>query len=307
MSLKVSTDTLTPKLPPLNNSINYKRPIDLDLWNKLLREPTVDSLPVGIALLNDNFVLCNYNRKYEGYLGSYSSFSPKMSLGKDFFTYAQGSYPQIGGLFKHVRDNCDLKAINDFHLKLERREMVLDTFWDMTLAPVRENSGRVSGVLIYVADITEPTLAKRYLDQLETELEEMKSALKTVLKIREENQIMLKQMITTNAAKNVMPFIKNLRKTLSDSQQVAHLDIIESNLKNIISPFSQTMDSIKYALSPREQQIVTLIKRGKTSKEIAEYFRVSLACISFHRHNIRAKLGLKNKKVNLTSFLLSQW
>jgi len=43
----------------------------------------------------------------------------------------------------------------------------------------------------------------------------------------------------------------------------------------------------------------------KANKEIAELLCLSKNTILFHRHNIRSKLSLKNKKINLRSHLLS--
>jgi DNA-binding CsgD family transcriptional regulator len=57
--------------------------------------------------------------------------------------------------------------------------------------------------------------------------------------------------------------------------------------------------------TPTEIQIANLLRRGKTSKEIAELINSSPKNVAFHRENIRRKLGLKNKKTNLKSYLLS--
>ena len=51
--------------------------------------------------------------------------------------------------------------------------------------------------------------------------------------------------------------------------------------------------------------MATLVKDGKSSAQIADILYVSEATVSFHRRNLRIKLGLKNKKVNLRSHLLS--
>jgi DNA-binding CsgD family transcriptional regulator len=59
-------------------------------------------------------------------------------------------------------------------------------------------------------------------------------------------------------------------------------------------------------LTPREIQIANLIEIGKTTKEIADIKGCQQEPSSFiGTDNLRKKLGLKNKKTNLRSYLLS--
>jgi DNA-binding NarL/FixJ family response regulator len=47
-------------------------------------------------------------------------------------------------------------------------------------------------------------------------------------------------------------------------------------------------------LTPRQQEIVLLIAKERTSAEIAQVFGVSASTIAFHRLNIRQRLGIKS-------------
>ena len=54
-----------------------------------------------------------------------------------------------------------------------------------------------------------------------------------------------------------------------------------------------------------EIKIANLVREGKTNKEIADVLFISINTVLVHRHHIRTKLGIKNKKTNLRSHLLS--
>jgi len=58
-------------------------------------------------------------------------------------------------------------------------------------------------------------------------------------------------------------------------------------------------------LSHTEPEVADLIRQGHNTKAIAEIMHLAESTIDFHRNNIRAKLGIKNKKINLKTFLSS--
>jgi DNA-binding CsgD family transcriptional regulator len=54
-----------------------------------------------------------------------------------------------------------------------------------------------------------------------------------------------------------------------------------------------------------EVQVANLVKAGRRNQEIASILGISLNTVMTHRYLLRSKLGLKQKKVNLRSYLNS--
>jgi len=154
---------------------------------------------------------------------------------------------------------------------------------------------------------TEEALRERERE-LETKthnLEESNIALKVLLKRRDEDKTELEEKILLNVKELVIPYLEKLKKNILDEKQKIYVSILESNLNDITSSFSHRLSSKYMNFTPTEIQIANLLRQGKTSKEIAELTNSSPKAVAFHRENIRRKLGLKNKKTNLKSYLLS--
>jgi PAS domain S-box-containing protein len=183
----------------------------------------------------------------------------------------------------------------------EREGRVMDT----SIYPVFNERGKVAQLAVFARDITDQRRAEDALQEGRRELEEVNSALRFLLRQREEDQTEFEERVMLNVKELVVPYVEKLRKQGLDSKSMTYLNILESNLTDIISPFAHTLSSQYSSLTPTEIQTAQLIKEGRTSKEIAELLNVSTRTIESHRQNIRVKMGLHTKKANLRSYLLS--
>ncbi|MBW2109700.1 MAG: PAS domain S-box protein [Deltaproteobacteria bacterium] len=179
-----------------------------------------------------------------------------------------------------------------------------------TSAALIRHEGRPADLVI-IRDISERLQAQEALEKKEAELhakaeslEQVNTALRVLLKERQRDKADLENRVLSNLTDLVLPYLERLRNTGLNQEQLSFLDILESNLNEIISPFSQKLSSKYLGLTPTEIQVAGLIKAGKTTKEIAALMNLSTKTIEFHRDKIRKKFGIKNTGVNLRTHLL---
>ena len=166
--------------------------------------------------------------------------------------------------------------------------------------------------IILIRDITNRKRAEEAVRKSEAELveksrhlEEVNAALKVLLKQRENDKADLEERLLANVKELVMPYVEKLKNSRLHSDQMTLVGILESNMKEIVSPFVTRLSSRFLSLTPTEIQVASLIKDGKTSKEIAALLNASENTVRTHRFHIRSKLGIKNRKVNFRSYLQS--
>jgi PAS domain S-box-containing protein len=156
-----------------------------------------------------------------------------------------------------------------------------------------------------VMDITELEEKENELLSKSSNLEDLNTALRVMLKQRAEDREELEQTLLSNVKELIMPNLEKLSKGGSEQSRQRYHDLIASNLEEMFSPFSRKLSTRFRSLTTTEVQVAHLIKDGKNSKEIADVMSVSSSAIDVYRYRIRRKLGLNNQKVNLRSYLLS--
>ncbi|MCP3898678.1 MAG: hypothetical protein GY707_02965, partial [Desulfobacteraceae bacterium] len=143
------------------------------------------------------------------------------------------------------------------------------------------------------------------LTKTNQQLEEANIALKVVLEQMEQKEKIDKESFLINIKQSILPYLNQLSETnVSKGQQVL-LDMLEKNINQITSPLISKLSSKYLNLTPMEIKVAALVKDGVVNKEIVEILNVSLNTITSHRYKIRTKLGIKNKNINLRSYLLS--
>jgi PAS domain S-box-containing protein len=168
------------------------------------------------------------------------------------------------------------------------------------------------GIMVVAEDITQRKRAEQALRNREKELEnksvnlaETNTALRVLLRQREEDKKVLESTIVANIKELVFPYVEKLRSGTLTEKQIMYVSMIESNLNDVISPFLQKINTVFERLTPMEVQVANMIRGGKTSKEIAEVLNISKGTVDGYRNSIRDKLGLLNRRVNLQTYLLS--
>jgi DNA-binding CsgD family transcriptional regulator len=136
-------------------------------------------------------------------------------------------------------------------------------------------------------------------------LKEVNTALQILLQKRDEDRKDLEERLLSNVKELALPYLQKMKGKIRDDRLNSYLNILESNLNNIISPFSQKLSTKYLNLTPAEIGVADLVKHGKSTKEIADLLNVSGKTVETHRVNIRKKLDITNKKANLRTYLLS--
>jgi PAS domain S-box-containing protein len=146
---------------------------------------------------------------------------------------------------------------------------------------------------------------ERELRDKSSNLERLNTALNVLLKRRDEDRLDLEEKFLSNIKELVSPYIEKLKRTRLNSVQADYVNIIDSHLTDVVSPFLKNLKSKYFNLTPRELEIASLVKDGKTTKEISKMLNCSSPAVDFHRFNIREKLGLRHKRTNLRTVLIS--
>jgi len=168
-----------------------------------------------------------------------------------------------------------------------------------------DSRGEVAGMVGALLDISDRKQYEEDIASRTAELEDANMALRVLLKQVNTTRTEMEEKVLSNIKDLVLPYLDYLDEMVTGEKPVFFLQTLRANLTKVTSVFSKRLSSRYIGLSPREIQIANLVRLGKTNKDSARMLNITKNAVEFHRNNLRRKLGLKNKKVNLRSYLLS--
>jgi PAS domain S-box-containing protein len=162
-----------------------------------------------------------------------------------------------------------------------------------------------AGLIGAMFDISEQKKVEETLLTKTQELEDANKALRVVLDQIGLAKTDVEKRVYRNVKETILPDLERLKKTTRSPNKKKEIEVIRTNLNKISSVPAQKKTSVLMNLSPREIQIADLIRMGKSSKTISIMLDVTKSAVEFHRNNLRKKLGIRNRDINLRTYLMN--
>ncbi len=274
----------------------------------------IDALSAHLAILDENGIIIETNRAWQNFaLENSIGVSPE-TTGVNYLDLCNAVQGADCAVARRVAQG--VRSV----ISGKRREFVVDyechgpavKRWFYMRAIGLGGPGPARVAVIH-KDITTLKAAMEGLEEREAnlrkrrqELEDTNTALRVVLRQRDLDERAIEERVLNVVEDLVKPYLEKLKSSGLKPHQRSYVDIIESNLNEILSPFYARMSSEMIGLTPQELRVAALVRKGQTSKEIAEILSISVSAVDFHRKTLRRKFGIKGAKVNLRSYLLSQ-
>jgi DNA-binding response OmpR family regulator len=141
--------------------------------------------------------------------------------------------------------------------------------------------------------------------KMKRELKALNITIEVLLQRAEKDKETLNESVVSNVKELILPYFEKLKGGRFGVEYKELIELLEANLSEICSPFIKNLSLQHAHISSMEVQVANLIKAGNRNKEIASILGVSLSTVTTYRYRLRTKLGLKQEKVNLRSYLNS--
>lgn len=156
---------------------------------------------------------------------------------------------------------------------------------------------------LIIRNITQQKALEEYLRQEKSKAEEMNVTLRNVMKAidreKEDFELAISQKVTTS----IVPSLQKLADEDNSDIRKIYMNILRDQLAGLTKSFGPLGNEDMVKLTKSEIQVCQMIQSGSSSKDIADAMNISFETVQTHRKNIRRKLGLSGKDVNLFAYL----
>ena len=159
---------------------------------------------------------------------------------------------------------------------------------------------------LVIKDLTEYKTLKELLRQEKSHRREMYVTLKNLMRAFERERSGIENGISHRIETLLLPTIEKIKRESSADVRSTYLNVMRDQLINLTRGFSKELDGRFLRLTRTEMKICKFIQKGFSSKEIAQAMNVSFETVQAHRRNVRKKLGLRGRKINLHTLLVSK-
>ncbi|MGB3209543.1 MAG: LuxR C-terminal-related transcriptional regulator [Desulforhopalus sp.] len=278
-----------------------------------LYKVVIDSMSAHVAILDERGQIIETNRSWQEYgrrNGMPESFD---SIGTNYLAICEIA-------IQNPEDDADRVArgirkvlegqLDEFLTQYPCHSPDQKRWYAVRVVPYRDDE--VHRVIVTHENITPIMEVQEALQLKESELmrererlEETNIALRVLLRQREEDRTRIEETMYANVDRLVLPYVEKLLQGHPTEKQRTLLEVVDANLRDVISPFLHSLAALNMSLTPQEIEVANMVRSGKSSKEIAEVLNLSVSGVDFHRKRLRNKLELTHTSKNLRSYLLS--
>jgi len=141
-------------------------------------------------------------------------------------------------------------------------------------------------------------------EKTQLDLHETEKAIRVLAKNINQIKFKTNLNILKKLHSQILPLLREIKNEKHFERVQVLADEAIAKLQLFI-PYPDNPYSTIAMLTPMETRIAYMIKDGIKTKDIARLQCISLETVKTHRCNIRKKLALKNRQINLTSYLKS--
>ena len=170
-----------------------------------------------------------------------------------------------------------------------------------------DQSGGVTRLVGSLQDITMHKQAENELRERTLELEKTNATLSMMLDYARKTESEIQERVVSNLRSNILGILEIVKKEQLTKNAQDLVELLESTTRNLAHPIARSLESQLVKLTPRELQLANFIRLGKSTKELMVLLNVTVKTVEAHRTSLRKKLGIHRKKINLRTFLTSEF